>query len=121
MPNLPVADLPPETPLPLTDIDPDGGALADYGSHAYCSRCGKNSTRLARTELWAVRHKTREDNKGIVRLYCRDHLPSREWVQGGATSLTIRGYEFTCLDCFLVVRVGAPEPCAETGREHRAA
>lgn len=116
MPSLPVADIPPETPLPLTEVDSDGGKYADHGPHAYCSQCGKKSARLARSELWAVRHKTREDNKGIVRLYCRDHLPSREWVQGGSTSLAAKNDEFTCPDCWFVVRVGTP--CASTGAEH---
>lgn len=114
--------LTPEHPVRVTEIDPEGDPeLSDYGPGARCSQCGKDSVRLARAELWAVRHKTRDDNKGIIRLYCRDHLPSREWVQGGSASDTVRGDELTCLDCFLVVRVGTPEPCGETGREHRAA
>jgi hypothetical protein len=117
VPSLLKADIPPETPISLTEVDPDGGRYADHGSRAYCSQCGKKSTRLARSELWAIRHKTRPDNNGVVRLYCREHLPSREWVQGGSAGLTVRGDEFSCPDCWLVVRVGSP--CATTGAEHR--
>jgi len=40
----------------------------------------------------------------MVRLYCRDNLPSRKWVQGRSTSLTVRGDEFCFTDCWLVER-----------------
>jgi hypothetical protein len=107
----------PEHPVAVTEIDPVGDPdLADHAPGARCSQCGKGSVRLARSELWAIRHKPRDDNKGIIRLYCREHLPSREWVQGGTTSLTVRDDEFTCLDCWFVVRVGTP--CATSGAEH---
>jgi len=107
--------IPPETPIPLTQIGEHGGRYVDNGPGMYCSPEGTTSMRRARTELWAIRHQTRPDRPGQLRFYCRDHLPDREWV-AGRDSLTARTDEYTCGDCFLLVREGST--CGDTGRLH---
>lgn len=71
-------DLPVETPVQLTKLWENDGRYADYGPGMFCSPEGKSSLRRARSELWAVRHKPRDDKTGAVWFYCLDHLPSRE-------------------------------------------
>lgn len=108
-------DIPPETPIALTRIGRHNGRYDDFGAGMFCSPEGKGSLLRARTELWAVRHKTREELPGPVWFYCLEHLPSREWVAGG-DGFTVRANELTCPDCFLVVPVGSV--CDETGQPH---
>lgn len=110
-----IEDIPPEIPIPLTQVADHNGRYSDHGEGMYCSHEGKNSARRGRNELWAIRHKTREDLPGPVWFYCLDHLPSREW-NAGDDGRSLRVNEITCSDCFLVVTIGTI--CEETGRVH---
>lgn len=112
----PVNELPANVVIPLVDIDTDGGRLTDYGPDMYCSTCGKNSQRLRRNELWAIRHKTRDDQPGPIWTYCREHLPNRDWQANGKDLLGQASNEIDCSDCFLVVRAGSL--CDATGEPH---
>ena len=110
------ADIPPETPIPLTQIGDANGRYSDHGVGMYCSVDGKQSARRARSELWAIRHKTRTEHAGPVWFYCADHMPNREW-NADVDGRTVRAREVNCNDCFLVVPVGSI--CEETGQAHQ--
>jgi hypothetical protein len=114
-----IEDIPPNVPVALTDIDPADGYFADFGPGMYCSVCGKQSMRVARAELWAIRHQTREELAGPLWTYCREHLPAREWRRNDTDPTGISAHEIQCSDCFLVVAAGSI--CDETGRVHEAA
>jgi len=113
-----IEDIPPEMPIPLTEIEPHGGRwdYSDYGANAYCSECGRESARRARGDLWAIRHQTREDLPGPVWTYCRDHLPTREWTRGeDGRGSHVR--EVECPECFMLAPVGSI--CDTTGLPHK--
>lgn len=113
-----IEDIPPNVPVPLTEVDPAGGYLADFGPGMYCSVCGTQSVRVARGELWAIRHQTREKLAGPLWTYCREHLPGREWRRNDTDPTGISAHEIQCSDCFLVVTAGSI--CDQTGRVHDA-
>lgn len=110
-----LSGLPPETPIPLTAIDRHSGRYDDFGPGMYCSPEGKESAKRARNELWAVRHQTRDELPGPTWFYCREHLPTREWV-AGEDGRAVRATEVACQDCFLVVPRGTI--CEQTGQVH---
>ena len=45
------------------------------GEDTHCSVCGGDSPLVARTELWAVKHRHPKHHSGHVRFYCRAHVP----------------------------------------------
>lgn len=45
------------------------------GDPARCTSCGLDSEPLPRTDLWAVKHAHPNDPAGVVRFYCRAHVP----------------------------------------------
>ncbi|UUT34820.1 glucose-6-phosphate dehydrogenase [Microbacterium elymi] len=59
--------IPFETPMIADSVMP--------GEPARCTTCGIDSEPLARTQLWAVKHRHPHDPAGTVRLYCADHTP----------------------------------------------
>lgn len=60
-------DIPFETPTLVADLVP--------GEPARCSVCGAASAPLARTELWAVKHRHPNQHAGYIRFYCLLHRP----------------------------------------------
>lgn len=61
-----------DTPMIVADLVP--------GEPTRCSVCGVESELRPRTELWAVKHRHRNDHAGYVRFYCSAHLPAVEPV-----------------------------------------
>ena len=110
--------MPPETPISLTELWTNNGRYVDYGKGMYCSPEGVNSTRRPRAELWAIRHQTRPDHPGATRFYCRDDLPSREWVAGQAQR-RLWVNEVSCTECFMLMPAGSI--CETTGLPHAPA
>ncbi|HWI31518.1 MAG TPA: glucose-6-phosphate dehydrogenase [Microbacterium sp.] len=56
-----------DTPMIVADLVP--------GEPTRCSGCGVASEPRPRTELWAIKHRHRNDPAGYVKFYCRTHLP----------------------------------------------
>lgn len=56
-----------ETPVLVSDVSP--------GEDARCVVCGADSAPIARTELWAVKHRHPKNHSGYVRFYCLEHRP----------------------------------------------
>ncbi|HWM16857.1 MAG TPA: glucose-6-phosphate dehydrogenase [Microbacterium sp.] len=59
--------IPFETPIIVAEILP--------GDDARCSACGGDSELIARTELWAIKHRHPRHHDGYVRFYCLEHRP----------------------------------------------
>jgi hypothetical protein len=57
-----------EVPVLVSDLSP--------GEAARCFVCGADSEPLARTELWAVKHRHPKNHSGYVRFYCLEHSPA---------------------------------------------
>ena len=57
-----------ETPFILADVLP--------GDPARCAGCGPDAEALARTELWAYKHRHPKNHDGFVRFYCAAHVPA---------------------------------------------
>lgn len=111
-----IEDIPPERPVPLTEVHPADGRYADFGEGMYCSECGTQSARLARRDLWAVRHLPSVGRHGFVNRYCLDHLPDHEWVDGGGSRVRSRLREVECPECFMLMALGSV--CDVTGQSH---
>lgn len=56
-----------ETPVLVADVVP--------GEPTRCFTCGADSAPLARTELWAFKHRHPKNHDGYVRFYCAAHVP----------------------------------------------
>lgn len=60
--------IPFETPIVVADLAP--------GDDARCAACPAEAPALARTELWAVKHRHPKNHSGFVRFYCAEHRPA---------------------------------------------
>ena len=76
-------DLPFDKPTRVADV-------AD-GEPARCFSCGADSDPLARTELWAVKHRHPKNHSGYVRFYCSAHAPASSAATAPATTSARRG------------------------------
>lgn len=57
-----------DLPVVVADVSP--------GDDARCFVCGADSELIARTELWAVKHRHPKNHSGYVRFYCLEHRPA---------------------------------------------
>ncbi|MGW9585787.1 glucose-6-phosphate dehydrogenase [Microbacterium sp. NPDC055455] len=71
-----------ETPVLVADVVP--------GEPTRCFTCGADSAPLARTELWAFKHRHPKNHDGYVRFYCATHVPQAQRRPEPATTPATR-------------------------------
>jgi len=108
-----IEELPFEVPVRFTALTWNHPRYVDYGPGMFCSRCGKESTRKRRDELWIVRHYNSRGSYWWA--YCFDHLPDRERSRGGSGSISVKTKQVLCNSCFLYVPEG--DECASCGAD----
>lgn len=103
-------DLPLGELVPLTALTGDQRLYGDYCEGSFCSTCGKNSARRAKSDLWMLRREWGDTYH--TRFYCREHFPDEDNGGGGGRRQS-RVLEVTCSSCYLKTPVG--EDCTNCG------
>lgn len=90
------AELAVDTPYPFTYV-------SRHATH-YCSRCGKNSEKVAATDLTAIWHQKTGRRQWMN--YCATHLPQGAWQTAAPVVVVPEPEEIrppVCPNCFVQV------------------